>query len=213
MKRINYKEKKYDALLCLNGEISDDYVFESFSHLPVVCADGGANYLLGKDLVPDYIIGDIDSLESDSFEGAMIEDKIIYIKCQNSSDFEKALDFCIEKKYQRLLVLGFHGGLLEHSFNNLSVLLSYLDKLDISVLEHGRVSFILSESAEIKTEVGETVSLIPLPKCKLKTEGLRWNLHSEYLEMGKRSGARNQSISNLVKLEILEGAILVVCEF
>lgn len=213
MKRINFKEKKYDALICLNGLISDDYIFSEYRNLPIICADGSANLLYNKQIIPDYIIGDLDSLDKKLFKNLMSPEKIIFEPDQNSNDFEKVLKFCLTKKYQNLLILGFHGGLLEHSLNNQSVLSRYSKVLNINILENKRIALVVSKSTEFEVETGETISLIPQPKCRLTTSGLKWELQDQYLELGIREGARNESTTYLVKLEIHEGELLFFCDY
>jgi len=213
MKRINFKEKKYDALVCLNGLITDDYIFSEYRNLPIICADGSANLLYNKQIIPDYIIGDLDSLDKKLFKNLMSPEKIIFEPDQNSNDFEKVLKFCLTKKYQNLLILGFHGGLLEHSLNNQSVLSRYSKVLNINILENKRIALVVSKSTEFEVETGETISLIPQPKCRLTTSGLKWELQDQYLELGIREGARNESTTYLVKLEIHEGELLFFCDY
>jgi thiamine pyrophosphokinase len=213
MKRINFKEKKYDALICLNGLITDDYIFSEYRNLPIICADGSANLLYNKQIIPDFIIGDLDSLDEKLFENIIPPENIIFEPDQNSNDFEKVLKFCLTKKYNNLLILGFHGGLLEHSLNNQSVLSRYSKLLNINILENKRIALIISESTEFEVKTCETISLIPQPKCKLTTSGLKWELQNEYLEMGIREGARNESVGNLIKLKIHNGELLVFCDY
>ena len=213
MKRINFKEKKYDALICLNGLISDDYIFSEYRNLPIICADGSANLLYNKQIIPDYIIGDLDSLDKELFKNLISPEKIIFKPDQNSNDFEKVLKFCLTKKYQNVLILGFHGGLLEHSLNNQSVLSRYSKILNINILENKRIALVVSKSTEFEVETGETISLIPQPKCRLTTSGLKWELQDQYLELGIREGARNESTTYLVKLEIHEGELLFFCDY
>ncbi|MDR1774037.1 MAG: thiamine diphosphokinase [Clostridioides sp.] len=55
--------------IILNGEV-DDYekissIIKNNHYDYIICADGGANHAYKMDIIPDYIIGDLDSVEED----------------------------------------------------------------------------------------------------------------------------------------------------
>lgn len=53
--------------IVLNGEIKDyDYInniIRTSSYDYIICSDGGANHAYNMDILPDYIIGDLDSTD------------------------------------------------------------------------------------------------------------------------------------------------------
>ena len=116
--------EKFDCLICLNADMPPASLFGALAGVVVVAADGAANKLADIGIVPDYIIGDLDSFDiSDSrLEG---KSKIICNPDQEINDFEKILRFANERSYKRLLVTGFHGGELEHTLNNWSVFMRF----------------------------------------------------------------------------------------
>eukprot|EP00917_Polyrhabdina_sp_WS-2016_P031053 GHVP01066206.1.p1 GENE.GHVP01066206.1~~GHVP01066206.1.p1 ORF type:complete len:137 (+),score=29.56 GHVP01066206.1:85-495(+) len=58
----------------------------------LVCADGGALRLkaLCPDVVPNFIIGDLDSYAQDLVN---VQTEVIFVKDQDTNDFEKSLNF------------------------------------------------------------------------------------------------------------------------
>jgi thiamine pyrophosphokinase len=58
----------------------------------------------------------------------------------------------------------------------------------------------------------EIISLIPFPHARLSTQGFRWNLNDEVLELSKREGARNISMANSVQILHHEGRFLFFCD-
>lgn len=206
--KIYFDNNGFDAILCLNGEISHfDYIQENKGI--IYCADGGANKLIDKEIIPDYIIGDLDSINVNEFKNKYSDIKLIEKESQETNDFEKCLDYLLKYKKKNILLFGMQGGELEHTLNNWSVLKKFAKKLNITILHNDRYAFVVSDNIEIELSEKELISLIPQPKCKLSTSGLKWNLNEEYLELGVREGARNLSVQKKVKIEVLEGELLV----
>ena len=54
--------KKYRSILCLHGDISPGVL--TFLNIPVIAADGAVNFLQEKGVIPDYVIGDLDSISA-----------------------------------------------------------------------------------------------------------------------------------------------------
>lgn len=158
-----------------------------------------------KFFVPNALIGDFDSLCSDiaSFYNQLGTD-LIPRSDQDMTDSEKGLQYLIElcdkkdewrqKKASNLLVLGAFGGRLDHSFQNLNLLMKYTDVLDKKfenfnlymlndagcavIIKPGRTRYVRSKHLESHKGVG----LFPLGgACKsIKTKGLRWDLGTAF---------------------------------
>lgn len=206
--KIYFNNNRFDAILCLNGEISHfDYIQENKGK--IYCADGGANKLIDKEIIPDFIIGDLDSINVNEFKNKYSEIKLVEKESQETNDFEKSLDFLLSKGKQNILLFGMQGGELEHTLNNWSVLKKFAKKLNITILHNDRYAFVVRDNIEIELKANELISLIPQTKCKLTTSGLKWNLDNEILELGVREGARNIAINKHVKIDILEGQLLM----
>lgn len=199
----------FDAIICLQANLPDRDFFALFKDLPLLAADGAAANLINIGIIPDYIIGDLDSFDKTKFDIKFKNTQIIRIEDQETNDFEKNLKFAIENNYKSILILGFHGGDLEHTFNNWSVLIKYAAKLNLCICDKSRYGIPVSQSFLLKCNVGEMISLIPQPSANLKTTGLKWELHSESLTLGLREGARNVAVQNEVTIEIEEGSLTV----
>jgi thiamine pyrophosphokinase len=50
---------QYKSVLCLNGELPKPSFFNKLN-LPIIAADGSANYLAKNDLLPKAIVGDLE---------------------------------------------------------------------------------------------------------------------------------------------------------
>lgn len=104
------------AVVALNGELKGDR--EEFKKLIgekdifFIAADGGALFLESIGFLPDVIIGDFDSLTEAQYQryeklGAKI---IKYPMEKDETDGELALQYCQERGFNNIIIIGFAGG-------------------------------------------------------------------------------------------------------
>lgn len=209
MKTINFPAgNHFSAVVCLNANLPDKFVFDLVAQLPLLVADGAANKILSLGLEPTKVIGDMDSLLNTN-QLRIPQEKLLIIPDQETNDFEKILQYCIRNNYNDLLIFGFHGGELEHTLNNWSVLKKYCKALNLCIFDNNRYGIPIFEPVELFVNIGEIISLIPQPMVRLRTHNLEWELNDEILELGKREGARNVAVGEHLTLEVLEGELLL----
>ncbi|MCB0701194.1 MAG: thiamine diphosphokinase [Candidatus Kapaibacterium sp.] len=206
MNEYIFKNKKFDLAICLNGDIPNKEIFNLLKGIPLIAADGAYNVLSSLDIHPMAIVGDMDSVDCVHDDS---QTQFIKIDDQNTNDFEKCIQYIENKGYKDVLIIGFAGGLLEHTLNNTSVLMKYNPKFDFTIFHQERYSFLVEKSSTFEVNDNEIVSLVPYPKVKLTTKNLKWELNQEYLELGSREGARNITISKNFSLDIHSGKCFV----
>lgn len=205
-----------NCLILCNGELSkktlNKIVSKNKPRLQVIACDGASDFLYRHKITPDYIIGDLDSINPKTL--AYYRQKKVKIKKsadQNKNDLEKALIFAIQKKFKNILITGLTGKRIDHSLNNLSVLLRYYKKAHIKIYDNKFEIFIIDKSTQFTCKKGDIVSLIPLPIAKgITTTGLKYKLNNETLKFGKREGALNKANDNNVTIRIVKGDLLVI---
>ncbi|MCX7930213.1 MAG: thiamine diphosphokinase [Chlorobi bacterium] len=176
----------------------------------VIAADGSAWQLLERGVVPHVIVGDLDSFRClPQPESAFPGSHIVHVPNQDSNDFEKALQFGLEWGADSFVIVGMNGGELEHTLNNWSVFLRYSEVIPLEVYDAGRIGHPVHTSLVLPTKPNELISLVPQPRARLTTRGLLWELDDEYLELGRREGARNRSRSEAVEIVVHQGSVLV----
>jgi thiamine pyrophosphokinase len=174
-----------------------------------VCADGGANIAAKYQLRPHFIIGDLDSINANTIK-LFKSIRTRLMKDQNSTDLEKALAYVIRTKCTEIFVLGADGGRMDHSIGNLSALIKFSRKAEISfILNNGRILPVIWER-KLEVPTGTTISLIPLTLCEgLITSGLKWNLNNEPLSLGIRESTSNIAVSSTVTIRVRRGNLIV----
>lgn len=200
---------KFDALICLNGSLPEKTSFFDFKYNLLLAADGAADKIFAKGLKPDYIIGDFDSLNKNAIPEDYDIQSFIVDHSQETNDFEKILTYCSENKLNRIIIFGIHGGELEHTLNNISVFKKFTSQLDMMIFDEGRLGIFIDDYIKLPTHRGEMISLIPIPKAKLSTRNLKWELDEEILELGIREGARNKANADFIEIFVHQGEILL----
>jgi len=175
----------------------------------VLCADGGANIALKLGVVPDAIIGDLDSIHTET----LVKFHKVPTYRDNddeSTDLEKTIAWAIKEKFDHVTVIGASGKRLDHSMGNLGVLAKfYPDAVVRFVDEFGELTYVGRELT-IDVKKGEIVSLIPLSRCEgIVTDGLRYALNGETLELGVRGGTSNVVTASPVSIKVKKGNLLL----
>ena len=207
---ISFRNLMFDSLLFLNGEFNEYGIISKLPNIPIFAADGAGLALLNNGVQPDYIVGDLDSfsIEEAELKGFPIV-RLVKIPEQETNDFEKTLKFIAEKGFNRILILGIHGGLYEHSLNNWSVLSRYSKLMNLTIYDKGRYGICIDRSFHIKVYKGEIISLIPKNNAVLTTQNLYWQLNNETLELGIREGTHNIATAEEISIEIHSGEIFL----
>jgi len=219
---LTFTEEQFDAVICLNGDLPGRQVFLDLAGRPLIAADGATNVLHQHGIGPEFIVGDLDSVHPETLDAFRGTSEVIVDRDQNSTDFEKALRFAESQLWKRLLVIGIHGGDLEHTLNNWSVLMRHGRSLELTALDRARYAIPVYGSFTFYAAPREMISLIPQPLATLTTSGLEWELTNEALEMGTREGARNRvaehqvsadgGSSHRVTIDLHSGSLLFFCD-
>ena len=170
----------------------------------IICADSGADFCIEHGIVPDEVLGDMDSISAGVFE--MIRSRRIPFKTYPShkdvTDTEIALESCPEGS-EITLVCSLTGR-IDHELSNLSLLIKYKEAgFDITATD-GRSDIIpMSGEDSLKVEGIDgkvVISIIPFGCDKIEgvtTEGLIYPLENATID-----ALGSLSVSN----ELSEGA-------
>lgn len=207
---------KKQALLILNGEPPKKVLFEKlWDQVDLkICADGGAKFVLDQDLLPDKVIGDLDSLSA-KYQKQLDPERLLHVFEQDTNDGDKALRYCVKQNVQLVHILGGSGIRTDQFLANLELLLKYESNFSIYFWTDLERILVISDEWQEFLPIGITVSLIPLfgPATGIKTTGLAYPLNDENLIPAKSpSGISNKVISSPVKVTIKEGKLLCIIQ-
>ena len=199
------------ALILANGTPPRKALFRAARrHADIfVCADGGANAAAAMNEPPDLIIGDLDSIKNATVR-KFKSVRTRRIADQNSTDLEKALTWVIGRNYDRVDVLGVHGGRVDHLAGNLSALGKFSRSAEVRFIDDDGVMMVVGSELTFEAPPGTTVSLVPLSRCEgIVTRGLKWELRNGILELGVRESTSNVVQSSPVMVQVRRGTLLL----
>jgi thiamine pyrophosphokinase len=181
----------------------------------IICADGGARHLYEIDLIPDVIIGDLDSLDPEiqrycQDRGSRI---IRHPAAKDETDTQLALDYAIEIAPDEIYVFGACGTRIDHTLANISLLVSGLKQnIPIKLIDEWCEIFIVTGNCIIEGEAGQTVSLIPFSErvAGITLKGFEYPLENGFMEAGKPYGISNRLNSSAGIVTVGSGQLLVV---
>lgn len=187
-----------------------------FSHgvETIIAADGGANSCYKLGVVPQYIIGDFDSMHPEVLNYYKNKSKLLKYSRQNDTDVEKALKLAIKKKYETVFLLGGTGDRLDHSICNLGIVIKFFQKIRMIIIHGKTVLFPYANNVRLKSTSGETVSLYALnSNTRITSSGLKYPLRNVSLQFGEKESTSNTALSDSFALKISGGIVFVIREY
>ena len=180
----------------------------------LICADGGANAARKINLLPDFIIGDLDSVTMDTLKYFTGKSEIIGNKQQNDTDVEKCIKYAIKKRLDNIVLTGVTGDRLDHTFCNLGIVLKFSRLAMLRIIAEDSLLAPYSGNVNMKTCSGETISLYGFnSKTRIISEGLYYPLKNISLPFGIKESTSNLAVGKEVKLKISGGVIFVIRDF
>jgi thiamine pyrophosphokinase len=189
-------------------------ILKKKGYITIICADGGANSAKKINVLPDYIIGDLDSISKDTLKYYNKKSEIIKIIRQNDTDVEKCIKFAIKKKLKDIVLVGVTGNRLDHSFCNLGIVLKFFRLARLRIIAEDSLLAPYSGIINLATCSGETISLYGISaKTKISSEGLYYPLKNISLPFGVKESTSNIAIGNSIKLRVSGGVIFIIRDF
>ena len=199
--------KKEKIILILNGKIPNRENILSFlkNYDSIICADGAANKIINLGLVPDYILGDLDSIDKKNLR--KYSEKIIELKNQNYNDLHKSLLWCKEKKIKNIDIIGIDGKRIDHTIGNFSIILDCISFIDITIHTKYGIMYTVNKKRKFKNCYKKNISIFnSKSENKITTYGLKYNLDNVCLKelyRGTLNEAREDEIIIKTKNKIL----------
>jgi thiamine pyrophosphokinase len=127
------------------------------------------------------------------------------IECQDSTDFEKSLNFIKTKSMAPTIVMGMNGGCIDHVLGNISI---FSETKFVAV--SGNIIFMpVSESQNFNIPINTKISIFGMPSCVITSKGLKWELSNEKISLSGKNSISNRATATVVELEILSGQAMV----
>ena len=176
-----------------------------------LAADGGANTARALGVMPDIVMGDLDSITT-ATRKALRSSVVFRVPRQDNTDMEKTLDLCVATGIAKVDLLGLTGGRLDMTLGNLSALWKYVGALEIAVYGGGWTAFPLRGAEEFSAATGSSVSLLPYGRCSgITLAGLQYGMSDKSLPIG-HIAVSNVSVNRRFRVSCNRGNLLVIIQ-
>jgi len=170
-----------------------------------IAADSGAEHFEKLDIIPDMLVGDMDSIPYEiltKYKKSGVE-VLAYNPRKNLTDSEIAVEKAIEKGCDSILFIGALGNRADHMFGNIMLSANLADRGIPVILTDGKTFFYSVtklnspftyslENAVPREDVFSLVLAIG-KKSKITIKGLEYELENETVDFGT-----NRCISNII---------------
>jgi thiamine pyrophosphokinase len=177
----------------------------------IVCCDGSAESLLNAGMIPDAIIGDMDSLSDDLAE--KFSDRMFIDENQDTNDLTKAVNWCRESGYDDIVIVGATGKREDHAIGNISLLAEYSEYVNVKIVTDTGIFLSFHKSCKVESVPGQQVSIFSInPETEITSAGLRFPLIKRKLRNWWEA-TLNEAIGDCFELEFAGGRVLVFLGF
>lgn len=184
----------------------------------VVVADGGLKFLLKNGMLPDFFVGDLDSVE---LEGALkdilndIPKKIVPVE-KDDTDMALAVAKAYEKGYRNILLYGGCGGArISHTLANIQMMSFYAKKgCSLQMLGDGvRLEILHNASKTLSAAMKGSISVICLSDIAegVTIQGLKYE-YTGALTSDRTLGVSNSFVGKDAIVSVENGTLLLVYE-
>jgi thiamine pyrophosphokinase len=191
--------EKKNVSVILNGQMpTDSTIINQITNSEyVIAVDGSANKLFDLEIIPNVIIGDIDSLQN--INNKNIE--LVETPDQNKTDFRKTLEWCIKKNILNISIFGISGESEDHFLGNYYTLSDFGEKISWKAFTDFSVISPCVGKKKFESFKGQKVSLFCMKgNSTVNSENLKYPLQTYHLKPSD-DAVRNLSLEDHFTIE------------
>jgi thiamine pyrophosphokinase len=183
--------------------------------VPTIAADSGIDLALELGRSVDVAVGDFDSVTAAGLAAVTDAgaDIVRHPIAKDATDLELALDVALERGAERIVVLGGHGGRLDHLLANVALLASpRYAAVPVEAHLGAALLTVVRGGVEVRGRAGELITLLPQhgPALGVRTTGLAYPLRDEDLPEGTSRGVSNLFTGPVAGVHVRAGVLAAV---
>ncbi|MCL2412954.1 MAG: thiamine diphosphokinase [Bacteroidales bacterium] len=209
-------EKNSDktAIILADGEFPKNAILQEKLHCAkmLICCDGAVQKLLDFGVIPNFIIGDMDSISEEN--KIKFADILIFNQNPETNDLTKAVKFCIQNGFKNVEILGATGEREDHTLGNISLLANYMDELaSVKMFTDYGVFTPISQTTTFESFENQVVSIFSItPETLITTDNLAYPVKNHKF-LSWWEGTLNRSLGGQFSIKIDFGKIIVFQAF
>lgn len=205
------------GLVVLNGDVIDLEKLKQIGKKSdfILCADGGVRHIIRAGLVPDLVIGDLDSIYKEYLD--LLMEKNIPIEKfpvkKDKTDSELCIEYMINKGARYITIVGAIGSRIDHTLANI-FLLDKINENGISgeIVNRYNTIYLVTEEMKLLNKEGYFVSVVPISSqgATVTLRGFEYNLDRVRIDFASTHGVSNKIILKEGYIKVHEGKCLIV---
>ena len=206
---------KIDALLVAGGTrpARNMFLLVTSRSQHIVAIDGGLRHARHFAVTPEVVIGDFDSAKPEDLTWARRRRAHVVLRSdQDSSDMDKALTLCHEKKWKNIVIAASDGSRPDHFLYAISKTLQSRNS-SLTFLFRNSIARTLSGRTSLSLPIGHNhvLSWQGFTKATCATlQGVKWPFANKTLEYGKFGSLSNIATDDIVELSQKSGRSLII---
>lgn len=206
------------TLIINGGNINYDFAsvyIKNTKFDKIIAVDGGLIFADKMNIIPDYIIGDFDTVQSSLLDKYNTQSKIIkYNPIKDNTDSEIAINYACDINSTEIVIIGATGKRMDHTLANIEILVTPLRKgIEAYIIdEYNKIYLIDNLKIISKNEqYGNYVSLIPLTKVEgLTLKGFKYPLDNYTYDIGISIGISNELEAENGIIKLIDGILIAI---
>jgi thiamine pyrophosphokinase len=189
----------------------------------VIAVDAGLKYLEQQGMLPDWLVGDFDSLEREQYPTLQAfrkdrPDRVVQLPVEkDDTDTLAALKLGLRLGYRKFYLYGAMGGRIDHTIANIQTLLYAKEQgADAYLMDSRCMVFVIrNETKQFRAGVDGLFSLFSLGDCcTVSIEGMQYELQDAELKNDFPVGTSNEFLPDrAAAVTVKNGAALAVYTF
>ena len=206
--------------IVLNGSVNDYNKTKQIIHKEnydyIIGADGGCNHLYNMGILPNYVIGDLDSINKDLIK--YYESKNIIFKKfpthKDQTDAEICIHLAKTLNATEIHFIGALGGRIDHALSNIGLMYYVLEMgIEPKILtSEEEVVIIHNDTKVIKGKKGDTISILAFKQDAIGVtlEKLEYPLNKARVSYLSPLGISNVMLEDECNITVEDGYLLVI---
>ena len=185
----------------LIGDFSPDFI---------ICADGGYDHAAAAGIVPDMLIGDLDSITLPNDPAVKT---LIFPSEKDDTDTGICLQTALDKGYRDIMIIGGLGGRLDHTMSNIQLIAGKCHLADRIIIKDktNSCTALNNSSITLPRVENQYVSVFPMTECRgVYESGVKYPLNDYHLPIGSTIGTSNEITEEYGTFSVTDGIMLVI---
>lgn len=217
--KTSKRKSEKDVYIVTGGNLSMEILSQvDLTDGIIIGVDRGSEWLIANNLIPDYFIGDFDSVGQHFLESVkeQFPEKIHISPVEkDETDTDLAMRLAVSLEPENIIIIGGTGTRLDHVVGNIHLLLQAEKKLiTAQIIDlNNRVQLLLPDRKKQFTKSGyKYLSIIPFSEKVegINLDGFKYSLNNGVMEIGNPFGISNEIIKKTGTISITKGILIVI---